>query len=263
MTFEPAELALLHGWMQRALGLRGKDYRPSFLSRRVGTRMKASGCRDLGAYVLLLAEDGAEAGILAQKLMVPTTELFRNAEVFEALGPLLVERARHRSGVDVVSAPCSTGEEAVSLAILLEELRLPGRVLALDRSRRALGALARGAFPAKALEKVDTRLQRRYFKKAGELVTVAERVMARIVPVCCDLGDGLPVRAVQVVAMRNFFIYLTDTAQGRILTDVERVVEPGGLLILGRAETLSPHHSAAWAPLDRASRIYERRGGVE
>ena len=263
VTFTPAELALLHVWMRQALGLRGEDYRPSFLCRRAGTRMKATGCGDLGAYLHLLAEDRGEARTLAQKLMVPTTELFRNAEVFQALGPLLAERAHRRGRVDVVSAPSSTGEEAVSFAVLLEELRLPGRVLALDRSRRALNALARGSFPAKVLEKVDTRLQRRYFKKVGEVVNVAERVMARIVPVCCDLGDGLPVRAAQVVAMRNFFIYLTDAAQGRILTDVERVVEAGGLLILGRAETLSPHHSAAWAPLDRAARIYERRGGAK
>jgi|WetSurMetagenome_2_1015567.scaffolds.fasta_scaffold47748_2 chemotaxis methyl-accepting protein methylase len=262
LTFEPEELALLHDWMHLALGLRGKDYRPSFLARRVGIRMRAKGCEDLAGYVRLLAGDRDEARTLSQKLMVPTTELFRNAEVFEALGPLFVERARRRGRVDVVSAPCSTGEEAVSFAILLEELRLPGRVLALDRSRRALAALAKGAFPAKALEKVDTRLQRRYFKKVGELVAVAERVMARVLPVCCDLGDGLPVRDAQVVAMRNFFIYLTDAAQGRILSDVERVVEPGGLLILGRAETLSPHHSTAWAALDRAARIYERRGGA-
>jgi chemotaxis methyl-accepting protein methylase len=263
VMFGPAELALLHDWMRLALGLHGKDYRASFLSRRVGNRMRARDCEDLGAYLRLVSEDREEAGTLFQKLMVPTTELFRNPEVFEVLGPMLSELARPRGGVDVVSAPCSTGEEAVSFAVLLEELRLPGRVLALDRSRRALGALAKGAFPAKVLEKVDTKLQRRYFKKVGEIVTVAERVMARIVPVRCDLGDGLPLRAAQVVAMRNFFIYLTDAAQGRILTDVERVVEPGGLLILGRAETLSPHRSAAWAPLDRSARIYERRGGAK
>lgn len=262
MTFDAADLLLLHDWMRRSLGLRGEDYRATFLSRRVGTRMKAKGCGDLASYLRLLAQDAHEARTLGQKLLVPTTELFRNPEVFDALGPLLAEHARRAGRADVVSAPCSTGEEAVSLAILLEEVRAPGRVLALDRSRRALGALARGAFPAKVLEKVDTGLQRRYFKKVGEVATVAERVMARIVPICCDLGDGLPVRTARVVVMRNFFIYLTDAAQGRLLAEVERVVEPGGLLILGRAETLSPQHTAAWAALDRSARIYERRGGA-
>ena len=261
LTLAAEDLRVLRSWMSTTLGLKGEDYRPSFLSRRVSSRLKATGCDDVASYLDLLQRSPLEARILSEKLLVPTTEFFRNPEVFEALAPHLAQRCRGRRRLHLVSAPCSTGEEAVSFAVMMEELRLPGTVWALDRSRRALGALKAGSFPARAVDKVDTKLQRRYFRRVGETASVAQRVLDRIIPVCCDLGDGLPIRVAQVVAVRNLFIYLTEEAQARILDGVGRALEPGGLLVLGRAETLPPSRAASWVPLDRAARIYAWHGG--
>jgi len=264
MTLSDQDLEDLRAWMRRGPGLRGEDYRPTFLARRLWPRLRASGCKDVPSYLALLRQDPAEAQSLASKFFVPTSEFFRNPEVFKSLSMLLAERVR-RPGwtpLKIVSAPCSTGEEPVSLAILLEEAALQGRILAFDRSRNALAALQSGLFARRALEKVDLKLQARYFKREGERFSVVQRVAARICPICCDLGDGFPVRKAHVVMMRNLFIYLTEAAQLRLLDGAAQALVPGGLLVLGRVEALSPLRAAAWHPVDRAARIYERTGGI-
>ncbi len=265
ITLSDQDLAALRKWMHEELGLHGDDYRPTFLARRIGPRLSAAGCTDVGTYLAFLRKNPAEAKAFASKFFVPTSEFFRNAEVFQSLRRLLPERA-HLLGwpaLKMVSAACSTGEEPVSLAILLEEVALDGRVLALDRSLAALHALRQGLFTRRALEKVDLKLKERYFREDGEKARVVQRVAARICPICCDLGEGLPVRGAHVVVMRNLFIYLTEASQVRLLDGSARALVPGGLLVLGRVEAPSPLRAAAWKPVDRAARIYERTGRDE
>lgn len=262
-TLSDDDLAAFRCWMYERLGLRGEDYRPTFLARRLWPRLRTAGFIDVPSYLSYLRKNPAESESLASKFFVPTSEFFRNPEVFQALSKILSDRA-HRLGwspLKVVSAPCSTGEEPASLAILMEEAALPGRILAFDRSRKALAALKLGLFARRALEKVDLRLQERYFRRDGEKSRVVQRVAARICPICCDLGDGLPVRSAHVVVMRNLFIYLTEASQVRLLDSAAQALVPGGLLVLGRVEAPSPLRAAAWEPVDRAARIYEWTGG--
>jgi chemotaxis methyl-accepting protein methylase len=263
LKLEGEDLAAVRAWMGQTLGLRGEDYRPAFLARRLWSRIKASGGGDVKAYLADLGTDSAEAGLLASKFLVPTTEFFRNPEVFQALGDAIEVRAKRPgwSPLRVVSAPCSTGEEAASLAILLAERGLRGRILAMDRSLRALRVLRAGAYDQRTVEKVDLRRRARYFKQGGEKSTVGPELASRILPLCCDLGKGVPARGVHVMMMRNLFIYLTEVAQARFLENAGRVLVPGGLLVMGRVEVL-PRGLRGWSLVERDARIYEWNGGA-
>lgn len=253
----------LRGWIERAGGLRGQDYRDSFLERRVRSRLAATGCADLKDYLVFLDGHPDERGALVAKLLVPTTEFFRNPEVFASLGRLLGERsaALGWQRLHVLSAPSSTGEEAVSLAILLAANRLAGRVLAADRSVQALRRLRRGTFPVRSLERLDKGQIAGYFRVEGDRATVLPGIARAILPVCWDLGQGLPGRGFHLVAMRNLFIYLTPQAQGRLLEAASRALVPGGLLILGRVESVGRSGTGSWSVVDREARIYEWAGG--
>ena len=265
LRLEENDLASVRAWMNRSLGLRGEDYRPAFLARRIGSRLAATGCPDVRSYLELLAHDPHESGTMSSKLLVPTTEFFRNPEVFGALGRALAEISRRPgwSSLRVMSAPCSTGEEAVSLAILLEEMGLTGKILAVDRSRRALASLQAGVFGARSVGKLDLQRRARYFKEEGDKARVRPDIAARILPVCCDLTSGVPARRVHVVVMRNLFIYMTEAAQSRLLGEAGRVLLPGGLLALGRVEVLPRYAMRGWTPVDRDARIFEWTGGSE
>jgi chemotaxis protein methyltransferase CheR len=258
----PDEIQGLRRWIRDQAGLRGEDYRATFLERRVLPRLSATGCATLTEYLGHLETHPEEGRMLLSKLLVPTTEWFRNPEVYMAIGRLLIERSSipEWSSLRLLSAPCSTGEEAVSLAILLDELGLTGRVVAGDLSRRALSRLAVGLFPLRGLDKLDTERKARYFSVEGDKAKVSQAIAGRVNPLCCDLGNGIPGRGFHLVMLRNLFIYLTEEAQVRMLVRAGECLVPGGLLVLGRVETIGRRHRGPWRTLDRDARIYEWAG---
>jgi len=254
---QPGDLDLLRRWLAREVGLRGTDYRDEFLARRVLPRMEASKSATLGAYLTLLEQRSDEKKGLIQRFLIPTTEFFRNPEVFESLGEELA-RLRAPRGLNLLSAPCSTGEEAVSLSLVLDSLGLRGRIVAADLSAPALARLREGRWPVRTLEKLDRSLVARYFGVEDGWAVPAPRLMQRILPVRWDLGRGMPGRGFHAVLLRNLFIYLTAQAQERMTAEAGQALLPGGLLVLGRVERLVSREG--WEEADRDGRLYRWKG---
>lgn len=260
LVLSATELASLRKFLEKAYGLRGEDYRDTFLARRLEPRLGATGHDTAKAYLEHVRKHPKEAEILLSKLLVPTTEFFRNSEVFNELKKALRERIRSRSWTPlrVLSAPCSTGQEPVSLSILLEELDVPGLILAADRSLDALRELRAGFYPLKSLDDMDKTRRERYFTAEENRARVARRVLRRICPICCDLSQGLPSGPFHVVLLRNLFIYLTSEAQGRLMDEAGGALVQGGLLVLGRVETAGGSASRRFKAVSRDARIYEK-----
>jgi len=254
---QPGDLDLLRRWLAREIGLRGADYRDEFLARRVLPRMEAAKSPSLGAYLTYLEPRPEERKALVQRFLIPTTEFFRNPEVFESLGEELA-RMRAPRGLNLLSAPCSTGEEAVSLALLLEMRGLRGRIVAADLSAPALARLRAGRWPVRALEKLDREVVARYFGIEDDWAVPAHRLLQRIQPVRWDLGRGMPGGGFHAVLLRNLFIYLTAQAQERMTAEAGRALLPGGLLVLGRVERLVTREG--WEEADRDGRLYRWKG---
>ncbi len=257
------DLRRLREYLAAAFGLRAEAYRDSFLERRVQPRIEAAGFPSLGAYLDHLRDHPAERRILLQKVLVPTTEFFRNPEVFHRLKPLLAERREtfRWKSLRLLSAPCSTGEEAYSLALLLEVSSWPGVVLAADRSLPALRTLRAGRYAARLLKPLDREGLSRYFTVEEGQGLAAPVLRRRVLPVCADLSLGVPGRGFHVALVRNLFIYLTEEAQERLLCEVHRALLPGGLLVLGRVEGLPRGASALFGTVDRERKIFERKAG--
>lgn len=254
---DAGDLDLLRRWLRREAGLRATDYRDEFLARRVIPRMEAAGFSSLGRYLVALDRSEEQRNFLIRRLLVPTTEFFRNADVFEALGRAWAGLQRSQP-LKLLSAPCSTGEEAVSLAILLERLNLKGTIVAADLSATALATLKAGQWPLRALEKLDTATAARYFSVEGGWATLSPQILQRIEPVRWDLGQGMPGRGYHTVLMRNLFIYLKPEAQARMVREVAKALLPGGLLVLGRVEPLPD--GEGWETVDRDARLYRWKG---
>lgn len=256
-ALDAVDLDRLRHWLRREAGIRAEDYRDEFLSRRVLPRMEAAGCERLAPYLELLERRPSEVKALVGRLLVPTTEFFRNADVFDTLGTLLLSLKAPR-GLRLLSAPCSTGEEALTLAMLLETSGLRGKVVAADLCEASLARLASGRYPARALEKLDRATAARYFTEKEGWAEASPRLRARVLPVRWDLGRGMPGRGFHAVLLRNLFIYLTPRAQARMVGEAGEALVPGGLLVLGRVERLAD--AAGWEAVDRDARIYRWKG---
>lgn len=271
--FEPdhEQLAAIVRIVSRAAGMPLIDtYKPSCLQRRIAARVRRSGCRDAAQYLHLLADDPAEPPRLCAALMVHVSQFFRNPSLFMVLQQQVLPGLFHQFGglrreVRLVSLGCSAGEEPYSLAILLLEsftdLVRQQRVgiLAVDTDSRSLAAATQGLFPAAALREVSAERLSRFFVPAGRDYRVIDEVrrMVRFVPM--DLQQLDNTLQAELIMCRNTLIYFNRPAQEKNLRVMADILPQGGILVLGKSETMPSGLRGRFATLDLTERIYVRR----
>ncbi|MEM0945508.1 MAG: chemotaxis protein CheB, partial [Pseudomonadota bacterium] len=100
-------------------------YKSPTLKRRVARRMALKGQDTLKSYLSLLNTDKTELNVLHREFLVGVTNFFRDRPVWDALEeialPVLFKRDKDAGPVRVWSVGCSTGEEAYTLAMLLQK----------------------------------------------------------------------------------------------------------------------------------------------
>lgn len=240
MTFDAALRALVEARIGVVIGAGAPRVSPL-----VEARTARLGLPDLHAYVALLARTATDEGEwrwLLDTLLNGQTWFFRHPGQLEALGDVLAALAVRDGGVDVWVAACSTGEEAYSVAIVMEERAIPGRVLASDVSPAALEAARVGVYDEHSLRAVPPSIRARYFLRREATFEVAPALRARIELRAHNLLDSPPCPtrspAWHAILCRNVLIYFE---QARAEETVRRLVsglDSEGALILGPAEAL-------------------------
>jgi chemotaxis methyl-accepting protein methylase len=244
-------------------------YRPHTLLRRVRNRMIGARERSLAQYLERLRSDPEEADALLEKLTIKVSRFFRHASAFEALGTQLETRraACPDSRLSAWSAGCGQGEEAYSLAILMDELGQAWNgpdVLGTDVDAHALERASRGVYPPESLVEVSPARRGRYFRpvleRTGPALAVQPFLRARV-----DLRPGdltaeerLDGAVFDVVCCRNVLIYLQPAAQLRVQERLASSLRPGGLLCLGEAEWLLPPLADRFEVVSRKARLFAR-----
>jgi chemotaxis protein methyltransferase WspC len=225
------------------LGLEPRALGSGGLERLVGDRMRHLGYGEPWAYAERLERDPDEVRRLGHGLLVHETWFFRYPASFRTL--LAAARARRLPGdagpLRILSAPCATGEEAVSIAVALLQGGLPAprfEVLALDVSEDAIRAARTGTFRAASLRGPLPEGASAFLRRDGGRVAVARAVLDRVRFEVADvLAESFPsVGRFPAVFCRNLLIYLTDESRVRLVENLRRVVAEGGLLFVGHAE---------------------------
>jgi chemotaxis protein methyltransferase CheR len=240
-----ADLEHVRRLVQERSGLHlgaGKGYlveaRLAPLATREGLSSVAELVRRLRTGPPALADDVAEA------MTTNETSFFRDVHPFDALRdvvlPELLARPRTRE-LRVWSAAASTGQEAYSVAMLLAE-SFPGvraSILATDLSRDVLARAAAGTFSQLEVNRgLPAALLVRYFERDGADWRIRPEVRERVEFRQLNLARPWPrLPEMDVVMLRNVLIYFGTEAKRAVLTQVARVLAPGGLLFLGGAET--------------------------
>lgn len=235
----------------RARGICCEAYKDRCLKRRIAVRMRARGVHTFDDYARVLDLDIHEYDQLLDALTINVTKFFRNPETWAALAPYLAERWRAREGALVAwSAGCASGEEPYTVAVALAEAArlsstlawLPrARVLATDIDRVSLERAAAARYPASAFTEIPADLARRWLEppaadgSRAPVAAVRERVVVRR----HDLTrERPPERPLDLIACRNVVIYFDRATQERLFADFAEALAPGGLLLLGKVETL-------------------------
>jgi chemotaxis methyl-accepting protein methylase len=184
-----------------------------------------------------------------EALTISETHFFRIAGQFETLAervlPALIVGRRSTRRLRLWSAGCSTGEEAWTLAILLERLVPPGwdaTVLATDVDESALERARRGVYGARSFRQTPPWVKARWFTARGDRLEVGPRLRRRVRFAPLNLvTDAYPsfesgTSGIDLLLCRNVLIYFTPEARARTADRLARALAPGGWLAVAPAE---------------------------
>jgi chemotaxis methyl-accepting protein methylase len=241
--------------ISQARGMSCESYKDKCLKRRIAVRMRARGIHTYGDYAGLLDRDAHEYQELLDALTINVTKFFRNAETWEALKPYLVTLGKTRRELRVWSAGCASGEEPYTIAILLLETLGEGRgvIDATDIDRLSLERTRQARYPEAAFSEMPAALKRRYFRDGQPIEPVRQLVRAHT----HDLTREPPPRpSYDLIVCRNVVIYFERGAQERLFQVFVDALSPGGVLLLGKVETLFGPARHQLALEDPRERIY-------
>ena len=246
------EYRLIRDLVSERLGVWfGPEARVS-LERRLRERLTARGVSNFADYYQLLkyspvaVEEWEEA---ADLLTTHETYFFREDYQLRAfkneLLPMLAERGKARRRLHVWSAGCSTGEEAYTIAILVLESGLfegwDVRVYGSDVSKKCISAARRGVYGSASFRATPDEEKQRWFSQSGAELAVVPAVRALCHFGQMNLLDDERTHLVgrcDVIFCRNVVIYFDAPARRRVIDMFYERLVPGGILLMGHAESL-------------------------
>jgi two-component system CheB/CheR fusion protein len=241
-------------------------YKKRTFFRRVQRRMQIHGCEALADYVGVLKSRPEEATALFRDLLIKVTSFFRDTEAFESLNALVIPRLFEGRGaadsVRIWAPGCSTGEEVISIAILLREhmdtLRSPPRVtiFATDIDEHALGVARAARYPSVLLDDVSPERRRRFFRMQSGAAVVTKEARDLCVFSPHNVLRDPPFSRMDLISCRNLLIYFDGDAQRQVLPIFHYALRPGGFLFLGKSETIG-RHSEMFTALDKKNCLYQ------
>ena len=264
-------------WLARILGVLAaqtghdfSEYKPKTLERRIERRMAVTQIPSAERYHRYLQENPQEAQTLFGDLLISVTQFFRDSEAFAALEQHAVPRLldlwvqRQSQGPVRVWVPgCATGEEAYSIAILIQEfmeasgVAAPVTIFASDLDSRAIERARSGTYPRSIASDVGPERLARFFVETDGKYRVAENIRNLVVFAVHDMIKDPPFSKLDLISCRNLLIYLAAVSQKRAMSIFHYALRPGGLLFLGSSE-LPDASRRLFAPVDRKHKLFRR-----
>ncbi len=227
--------------VSKDLDLRLDAYKPNRVKRRIFSLMRRYQVEDLDDCYQRLQEDPSFKESFLQHFTINTSEFFRNPTSFNFSETILLPRIfSENKKVKIWSAACSNGSEPYSVAILIKEMGIaPDRneILATDIDHFVLEAARKGVYNSQALLRVEDKIEKKYFKPAGEdRFKLDDKIKKQVRFDHQDLLKEKFASGWNLIICRNFFIYLTREGKDRLTERFTRALVPRGALFLGNTE---------------------------
>jgi len=268
-ALDDAQFLELTAKIARERDFRCGSYKEKCLRRRIAVRMRARGVHTYADYATILDGDSAEWDKLMDALTINVTKLFRNWETYSLLADNIVPAlwAAHHDQVKVWSAGCSSGEEPYSLATLFYRAgeksgraATPQRlkILGTDIDRRSLDAARAALFDEDAFADTPKEYRERYFTP-GYPATVLPAIKSLVALERRDLLlEPAPPGGFHMIVCRYVLIYFDRETQEMLFQRYHDALLPGGILVLGKVETLLGNIRNKFAPIEARERIYRK-----
>lgn len=245
-------------------------YKKSTIYRRIERRMALHQLTKIIDYVRYLRANPQEAELLFKELLIGVTSFFRDPQVWQQLKtetiPALFNSRPEGGTLRAWVAACSTGEEAYTLAMVFREavdLNKPKnhyslQIFATDLDREAIDNARSGVYPSSISADVPEKHLQRYFVQEDAGFRVGNEIREMVIFAPQNLVMDPPFTKLDLLTCRNLLIYLETDLQKKLLPLFHYSLNPGGVLVLGSAETVG-NSTELFDACPGKTRIYHRK----
>ena len=248
LPLSPQVFAIFRGLVEEHSGLHYGPADLELFAEKVSARAIDEGFESLlDYYYFLRYDDGGKEELqrLLEALVVNETYFFREREQLEWLvDHFLVPRLQLGQRPRVWSAACATGEEPLTLAMLLHDRGFDDRVdiVASDISQRVLDKAQAGLFSARSLRhSARPELAARFLEEHEGRLRITPSMVARVQWRRLNLTlaeEVAQLGAFDAILCRNVLIYFSDPTTQRVLDSLMGRLRDDGILLVGVSESL-------------------------
>jgi len=247
-----------------------RGYAPASLRRRLRAALTRFNCRTLSQLQDKVVHDSATFPALLDFLTVQVSEMFRDPAYFLALREHVVPLLRTYPFLKVWVAGCSAGEEAYSLAILLQEEGLLSKTIiyATDINPGTLQKAAAGVYDVERIAGFTANHRKSggrtslsdYYTAAYGRAVFNKSLKDHIVFSDHSLATDSVFAEVQLVSCRNVLIYFNRVLQDRAIGLFREALCRQGFLGIGAKESLRfSSHADAFLDFVPGEKIFQKR----
>jgi two-component system CheB/CheR fusion protein len=246
-------------------------YKKNTIIRRVERRMHVHQIDNIQDYLTYLTKTEREIHVLFKDLLIGVTSFFRDPEAFAVLSekflPGLLADKPEGAMVRIWVAGCSTGEEAYSMAILLQECmekmnrHFSVQIFATDIDPDAINIARSGLYPLSISTDLDPARLKQFFTKEENHYKVKKSIREMLVFALQDLIKDPPFTKLDILTCRNLLIYLGPELQKKLFPLFHYSLNPAGLLFIGSSESLG-QETTLFKMSDRKWKIFKRQPGL-
>jgi two-component system CheB/CheR fusion protein len=244
-----------------------EHYKRATVLRRIARRLQVNSLESISQYLEFIRAHPQETRALLQDLLIGVTHFFRDRDAFAALAAHIPHFFAGKGKDDAVRVwvpGCATGEEAYSIAILLDEFAVrydePPKiqVFATDIDERAIAEAREGLYPLMIEADVSPERLRAFFVRDHGRYRVRKEIREKVLFAAHDVLKDSPFSRCDLISCRNLLIYLTGPAQAQLFDVFHFALRPGGLLFIGNSENNSTAQSL-FSAVDAKQRLFARR----
>ncbi|MGZ5013058.1 MAG: chemotaxis protein CheB [Methylobacter sp.] len=242
-------------------------YKKNTIYRRIERRMHLHQITDMADYVAFLQKNEQEVGTLSKELLIGVTSFFRDPDAYDILAhkilqPFLNERPNNYT-LRVWVPGCSTGEEAYSIAIVIQECldninhHINVQIFGTDIDELAIETARRGLYLSGINVDVNPERLKRFFIKEDDSYRIKKSIREMLVFATHNVITDPPFTKLDLISCRNLLIYFGPELQKKILPAFHYSLKEDGIIFLGPSETTgqSDHF---FTVLDKKWKIFRR-----
>ncbi len=242
----------LQGLVRERCGLVFEETKIERLKDALAARMLKAGITEHDAYCALLSSDPQEFTELVNMLTINETYFMREPSHIELIAdrlvPLIASKRSPGARIRIVSAGCSSGEEAYSVAMALMDRAARGSawsfdITGFDIDSQALQAAQNGIYSNHSFRGVAPELIERYFDRLDDNhYAIKDTVKAKVNFIKLNfMTETYPIALnnTDIILYRNVSIYFDSDTQGRIFHKLAGILNDDGYLLMSSSETLA------------------------